>query len=95
MKVCDICESKPAKYKCPVCGRYVCEDDFDFNKGVCKVCSETMCEICGKYPSIGYCMICGRNGCEDCLIQVTPVSYVCKECIRQGRYRLETWQSIS
>jgi len=88
LELCDICGMKPAKYECRLCGRKVCEEDYDHEKKLCKVCSSALCEICGKNLSIGYCMVCGRSGCEDCLIQVSTVSYVCKECIRKGRYRL-------
>ncbi|MCI4461369.1 MAG: hypothetical protein JHC12_00185 [Thermogladius sp.] len=78
--VCEICGLNRAVVKCPVCGRFVCEDDFDSEKNMCLVCSSTMCEICGEKPGIGYCRVCGRVGCEDCLIEETPVSYVCREC---------------
>ena len=88
LETCSICGVKPAKYKCKRCGRHVCEDDYDPETGLCSVCLETNCEICGRYPAIGYCMVCGRIGCEDCLVQVSTVSYVCKDCIRSGRYRL-------
>ena len=88
-KLCEICGLKLAEYVCRICGRRVCRDDYDVEKGVCSICRDTMCEICGRYPAISYCMVCGRIGCEDCLIQVTPVSYVCKECVRRGLYRLE------
>uniref|UniRef100_A0A7J3Y0L3 B box-type domain-containing protein n=1 Tax=Thermogladius calderae TaxID=1200300 RepID=A0A7J3Y0L3_9CREN len=85
--LCEICGLNPAVVKCPVCGRFVCEDDFDYEKNMCLVCSNTRCEICGKKPSIGYCRVCGRVGCEDCLIEETPVSYVCRECA--GKIGLE------
>ncbi len=90
MVKCVICERKEAVHKCRLCGRPVCDDDYDQSTGLCSVCTTTRCEICGKYPAIGYCMICGRVGCEDCLIQVTLVSYVCKECMRKGLYKIET-----
>ncbi len=88
--LCSICERKQAKYRCRICGRPVCEEDYILEEGICRVCKVTRCEICGKYPAIGYCMICGRIGCEDCLVQVSPVAYVCKDCIKEGRYKLET-----
>ncbi len=83
--LCSICEEKEAKYRCRICGRPVCEDDYVAEKGICRVCEETLCEICGKYPSIGYCMVCGRMGCEDCLVQVSMVSYICIDCYRKER----------
>ncbi len=89
MVMCSICGFKEAKFKCRLCGRWACEDDYDEETGLCSICLSTRCEICGKYPAIGYCMICGRIGCEDCLVQVTTVSYVCKECLAQGKYVLK------
>lgn len=80
---CSICEVKPGKYVCSICGRRVCEDDYVFEKKICIICAETLCEICGKYPSIGYCSSCGRLGCEDCLVQINLVSYKCRYCLRK------------
>ncbi|MCY0868096.1 MAG: hypothetical protein OWQ48_02545 [Desulfurococcus sp.] len=91
---CEICGEKEAVYKCRLCGRAVCSDDYDHEKNLCSICSEALCEICGRQLSISYCKICGRIGCEDCLIQVTPVEYVCRDCalklgLTAGRYRFK------
>ena len=79
MTLCEICESREATKVCKICGRHVCSQHINSN-GICSVCQETLCERCGKYLSIGYCKICGRYLCEDCLIQISPVEYVCKDC---------------
>ncbi|AFK51156.1 hypothetical protein TCELL_0732 [Thermogladius calderae 1633] len=89
-RLCDICESRPAVLKCPSCGRWVCEEDFDYSKNLCVVCASTLCEICGLRPSIGYCRVCGRVGCEECLIQESTVSYVCRECAERLGLRLNS-----
>jgi len=81
--LCSICEQKPARYVCKMCGRNVCEDDYILEKGVCKICGEALCEICGKYLSIGYCRVCGRMGCEECLIHYDQVSYICIDCLKK------------
>ncbi|WP_048058945.1 hypothetical protein [Desulfurococcus amylolyticus] len=86
---CEICGEKEALYKCNLCGRRVCEDDFDSAKKTCKICSEALCEICGQQLSIGYCKHCGRIGCEDCLIQVSPVEYICKDCAAKYHLKLK------
>ncbi len=85
---CSICGVKEAVYKCRVCGRTVCRDDYVLEKGICRVCEETMCQICGNNLSIGYCRVCGRLGCEDCLVQVSPVSYICRECLSKEREKM-------
>ncbi len=76
---CEICLEKPAVHRCPLCGRYVCEDHFDHEKGVCIACSEALCSICGKRLSIGYCKYCGRLVCEECSVK-EGAALVCKEC---------------
>lgn len=89
MVECTICGFKKARFKCKLCSRQVCEDDYDKETGLCSVCLSTRCEICSKHLAIGYCMICGRIGCENCLLQVTTVSYVCRECLAQEKYLLK------
>ncbi|MEM1919074.1 MAG: hypothetical protein QXP72_03600 [Desulfurococcaceae archaeon] len=79
---CEICDFELAMYRCGLCGRIVCAQDYDFDKNICLVCRDTLCNFCGSKLSIKYCRICGRVGCDDCLIQESLVSYVCKECIR-------------
>lgn len=71
-----------------MCGRIVCSKDYIKSRELCLVCINAMCQICGRYLSIGYCMVCGRIGCEDCLVQVSTVAYVCRDCLR-GRFRFE------
>ncbi len=79
MGACEICGSK-AELECPLCGRSVCRLDFDFERGVCAVCSGTLCELCGTRLSIGYCRECGRLVCGDCARE-DGVSLVCLECL--------------
>ncbi|MEM4769301.1 MAG: hypothetical protein QW205_00430, partial [Desulfurococcaceae archaeon] len=50
---------------------------------MCVVCRDLLCKICKSYLSIGVCKYCGRLGCEMCLIQATPVEYICVECYRK------------
>ncbi|MEM0380344.1 MAG: hypothetical protein QXX35_05360 [Desulfurococcaceae archaeon] len=83
MNLCSICESKQSVFKCSICGRNVCEKDFDLDKKICRICCETLCKICNKYLSIDKCSICGRNGCEKCLIKITPFQYICIDCYRK------------
>ncbi|MEM1628001.1 MAG: zinc finger HIT domain-containing protein [Desulfurococcaceae archaeon] len=82
MHLCEICGEREAIYKCKLCGRRTCSIDFNLGKGICNVCDDALCNICGNALSIGYCKICGRIGCEDCLIQVSLVEYVCKNCFK-------------
>ncbi len=81
MAKCEICGEREALYKCRLCGRLVCPLHFNKKKGICSVCEMALCEICGRNLSIGYCPICGRLGCSDCLVQITPVVRVCKDCL--------------
>jgi len=78
---CEICEVKPAKYRCSLCGRLVCDTHFNLERSICKICEMSLCDLCGKTLAISCCPICGRLGCSDCLTQLTPVIRVCKECL--------------
>lgn len=80
---CEVCGEKPVKYKCEVCTRRVCEEHYLVERGMCVICENTLCRICRSYLSIGICKYCGRLGCEKCLIQITPIEYVCVECYRR------------
>ncbi len=82
-QLCEICGEVEAKYTCRLCGRRVCSKHFNSNRGICSVCEMSLCEICGEYLSISYCPICGRLGCSDCLIQLTPVVRVCRDCLNK------------
>ncbi|MGB9827281.1 hypothetical protein IMZ38_03125 [Thermosphaera chiliense] len=82
---CEICMVNDAVYTCRLCGRRVCRQDFDDQRGICKVCSLTLCELCGKQLSVGYCVVCGRLGCEDCMIQVSNVAYICRDCFARNK----------
>jgi len=79
LTLCEVCERNEAKYACKLCGRKVCSKHID-SDGICSICKLTLCERCHKYHAIGYCKICGRVLCEDCLVQVSPVEYVCIDC---------------
>ncbi|MEM0246521.1 MAG: hypothetical protein QXG15_04170 [Desulfurococcaceae archaeon] len=80
---CEICEIKEPLYTCKMCGRRVCDDDYDKITGYCLVCKDAICKICNRYLSIGVCKYCGRLGCERCLIQVSPIEYTCVDCRRK------------
>uniref|UniRef100_A0A7C2FPT0 B box-type domain-containing protein n=1 Tax=Thermosphaera aggregans TaxID=54254 RepID=A0A7C2FPT0_9CREN len=82
---CEVCLVNDALYTCRLCGRAVCGEDFNVQHGVCKVCSLTLCELCGRQLSVGYCVVCGRLGCEDCMVQVSNVAYICRECFSKNR----------
>ncbi|MFZ8783336.1 MAG: hypothetical protein ACO2OR_05065 [Desulfurococcaceae archaeon] len=79
---CEICHSKPAVYKCRVCGRRVCSDDYDVSDGVCSACSVTLCKVCRRNLSIATCSDCGRHCCEDCLVEISPLEYICIVCFK-------------
>lgn len=89
MYLCSICESRIGVYKCINCGRVVCREDYVLDKKICRVCDESMCRICGKYLSINKCIICGRSCCEECLVQLTPVQYICKDCFNKYKKGLK------
>ncbi|MCW6161004.1 MAG: hypothetical protein LVQ97_02355 [Candidatus Micrarchaeales archaeon] len=36
--LCDICKKRIAKNVCKLCGRRICNDDFDMATGLCKSC---------------------------------------------------------
>jgi hypothetical protein len=36
--LCDICGKRLAKHTCRLCGRRVCNEDFDEKLGICKSC---------------------------------------------------------
>ncbi|ADG91327.1 hypothetical protein Tagg_1058 [Thermosphaera aggregans DSM 11486] len=82
---CEICMVNDAVHTCRLCGRKVCGEDFEGDRGICKACSLTLCEFCGKQLSVGYCIVCGRLGCEDCMIQISNVAYMCKECFSKNK----------
>ena len=84
MVKCEVCGVEEASLKCPVCGRLVCELDFDKSRGVCLVCSRALCSVCGRYLAIGLCSICASPVCEDCAIEVSPVEIVCRRCWERG-----------
>jgi len=61
----------------------VCEEDFDKNKNMCRICVSTLCHICGKRLAIARCISCGKLGCKNCLVQVDPARYLCIDCYRE------------
>ncbi|MGC8566543.1 MAG: hypothetical protein ACP5I6_04650 [Caldisphaera sp.] len=77
---CEICDEKEAKYECKICKRKVCEDDYNKNKGICKICSSLLCEICHERLSITFCPICGRLICDKDSVQIDNVRRVCIDC---------------
>ncbi|AWR98318.1 hypothetical protein DFR86_09560 [Acidianus sulfidivorans JP7] len=83
--LCEICETKEAKYTCKICKRHVCEDDFNKEKQICSVCEMTLCQICGKNLSLGYCEKCGKLICDQCTGYFDGAKRICKECLRIER----------
>jgi hypothetical protein len=81
--LCEICGKREAKHKCPLCGRLVCDEDWDESKGVCILCSSTLCQVCGKRLAIASCAACGRLVCDECSIQINPVVRLCIDCYRR------------
>jgi hypothetical protein len=81
--LCEICGEKPATHRCPLCGRWVCDDDWDEERGVCTLCATTLCQVCGKRLAVASCPACGRLVCDECSVQVTPVVRLCIDCYRR------------
>ncbi|MCC6034780.1 MAG: hypothetical protein LM567_04710 [Desulfurococcaceae archaeon] len=82
---CEICGFKQAVHECKICGRRVCYDDYNTEKGICSVCESALCQICGKYLSISTCISCGRQGCEECLVEISQVEYMCLDCLKKKK----------
>jgi len=80
---CEICGRRSAEITCKKCGRHVCRECFDFERGVCLVCSETLCERCGRKHSVERCQICGRSICPDCLVRIDKARAVCIDCFNK------------
>ena len=36
--LCQICKTRLAAHTCPLCGRAVCDSDFDKKAGICNSC---------------------------------------------------------
>ncbi|WP_174500659.1 hypothetical protein [Ignicoccus islandicus] len=76
---CYYC-GRPAKRRCPTCGRPLCE------RHDCYACSRGKCEICGKELAIGRCYYCGRLICRNCSVELSPGIRACKECYSKRDY---------
>ncbi len=84
LKKCEICGKETSKlYRCNLCGRLVCSEDYNLKKGICIACEEALCQVCRKNLSTGYCKYCGRLVCEECSVRV-GAEIVCKECIKKS-----------
>jgi len=81
--LCEICGKRKAELVCPKCGRHVCRECFDEEKGVCLVCSETLCQRCGRKHSVERCQICGRLICPDCMYRIDKARAVCLDCLEK------------
>ncbi|MCC5998648.1 MAG: hypothetical protein LM573_06180 [Thermofilum sp.] len=79
---CEICLSRPARYKCSKCGREVCEEHYIASKGICTACEETLCQLCGENLAIGNCKYCGRLVCYKCSVE-EGAALVCRECLQK------------
>ncbi|WP_216475983.1 hypothetical protein [Caldisphaera lagunensis] len=86
--ICDICGINEAIYKCKICKRNVCYDDFDEERGVCKICAASLCQICNSRLSVTYCPYCGRLVCIEDSIQLDNVRRVCIDCYKKGAIKL-------
>jgi hypothetical protein len=82
IRLCDICEEKPAVTRCRICGRYVCSDDFDHSINACKACSATLCQVCRERLAVGHCARCGRLVCRRDSVRV-GLSRYCIDCARE------------
>ena len=51
---CDICGSEGAYFVCSRCGRTVCQECFDYEKGLCIICSKkgSILKVLNSNPSI-------------------------------------------
>jgi len=79
-KNCDICNEKPAKFVCPKCGRYVCEDHYSERREACSACVEALCDVCRTALATSRCVLCGRKVCHNCAIELDEVRKVCSNC---------------
>lgn len=79
-RLCEVCGRRPALYKCPRCGRLVCEKCYDWEKNFCFVCSATLCEVCRKKHATEVCQVCGKAVCPSCLVRVDKSRVACREC---------------
>ena len=80
--LCEICETNIATHTCRICGANVCDNCFDKENNVCKVCADALCQICKKNLSTRACNICGRLVCEDCSIKDGEAT-ICIECYKK------------
>ncbi|ADM28013.1 hypothetical protein Igag_1207 [Ignisphaera aggregans DSM 17230] len=79
--LCEICFEKPAYYRCPLCGRYVCEEHFNRRLNRCYICIESGCNVCYRNLAIAECQLCGRRICHKCSIELDEVRRICYLCI--------------
>ena len=80
--LCDICEERPAVLRCRICGRYVCDEDFDHSINACRACSATLCQVCRERLAVGHCARCGRLVCRRDSVRVGLARY-CIDCARE------------
>lgn len=83
MVKCYICGFEEAEYKCPRCGRWVCQHDWAGRH--CAACEATLCRICGERFSISTCVKCGRPVCERCSVR-RGLFRICKYCLESSVY---------
>ncbi|BBG23822.1 hypothetical protein IC006_1117 [Sulfuracidifex tepidarius] len=80
---CEICWENDSKHCCKICGRKVCEEDFNKERGICKVCEMSICQLCQRNLAIGYCECCGRLVCIECTAYHDKSRRICKECFQK------------
>ncbi len=78
---CELCEYNYAKHLCVVCGRRVCDKDYDELLGMCVVCRDALCNVCNRNLSVSRCSLCGRLVCSKCSIDLDGVRRVCFLCL--------------
>ncbi len=84
MLYCEVCYSNIATKKCPVCGRYVCEEHWSRNLGLCTICAMMVCRVCWRNLAVTRCSICGRIVCRECIVEVDEVRRKCFLCVMRS-----------
>ena len=77
--LCEVCLLREAKHRCRLCGRLTCDEDYVEDKGICRICAETLCYICGENYAIALCANCGKPICRAHSVRVGLKRY-CTVC---------------
>ncbi|WP_084019843.1 hypothetical protein [Vulcanisaeta thermophila] len=76
---CQVCDELEAHHKCRVCGRVVCDLDFNKELNVCRVCEATLCQVCRSRLAVGHCVNCARTVCRVDSVRF-GLGRLCIEC---------------